>query len=345
MRKPSELCAPVEIFSSLPRVRCPPQQRMRVLLRPAVEPGYELFAWAVCRFIDTPTRSLHDRFLPVSQHKLEIKLEMALVPPPFYTKRTEITQPQANPRLVRPVSRPCMVIFAHTYTLTATIHNNSDNLTESGPWEWGLLYQGPAVGQYLGIIPRYFVPGWPFCYLFLLQQGQQPSWSKWKRIEENQRIREPTFWLIRLFRSKGRQRVVPTDESSSLHVDKNVPRDRESNLSNCHSTFNNSAWDAIWRGAAENEVTKHEEKLTGALRQMSTLRRRHEKWCKGGDIEDCTHKQRYEASYQRMVKVLQQNIWIDDRKFLKSCVKARAEQDNMNHPAYEQKILEIMCES
>jgi len=127
---------------------------------------------------------------------------------------------------------------------------------------------------------------------------------------------------------------VPTDESSSLHLDKNVPRDRESNLSNRHSTFNNSAWDAIWRGAAKNEVPKHEEKLTGALRHMRTLRQRHEKWCKGDDIEDCTHKQRYEALYQRMVKVLQQNTWIDDRKFLKSCVKARAEQDNINHPAY-----------
>jgi len=34
------------------------------------------------------------------------------------------------------------------------------------------------------------------------------------------------------------------------------------------------------------------------------------------------------------VKVLQQNTWIDDRKFLKSCVRARAEQGNLNHPAY-----------
>ena len=35
-----------------------------------------------------------------------------------------------------------------------------------------------------------------------------------------------------------------------------------------------------------------------------------------------------------MVKVLQQNTWIDDRKFLKSCVRARSEQGNINHPAY-----------
>jgi len=67
---------------------------------------------------------------------------------------------------------------------------------------------------------------------------------------------------------------------------------------------------------------------------MSTLRRRYEKWCKGDDIEDCTHKQRYEASYQSMVKVLQQSTWIDDRKILKSCVQAWAEQGNINQPAY-----------
>jgi len=97
-----------------------------------------------------------------------------------------------------------------------------------------------------------------------------------------------------------------------------------------HSTFNNSVWDAIRRGAAENEVQEHEEKLTGAWRQMSTLRRRFEKCCKDDDTEDCTHKQRYEESYQSMVKVLQQNIWIDDRKLLKSCVRARAEQGNIS---------------
>ena len=64
---------------------------------------------------------------------------------------------------------------------------------------------------------------------------------------------------------------------------------------------------ATQRGVAENEVQKHEERLTGAWRQMSKLRRRYERWCKGDDIEDCTHKQRYEASYQSMAKVLQQN--------------------------------------
>jgi len=101
-----------------------------------------------------------------------------------------------------------------------------------------------------------------------------------------------------------------------------------------HSTFNNSVRDAIRRGAAENEVQKHEKRLTGAWRQMSTLRRRYERWCKGDDIEDCTHKQRFEKSCQSIVKVLQQNFWIDDRKLLKSCVQARAEQGNIIHPTF-----------
>jgi len=35
-----------------------------------------------------------------------------------------------------------------------------------------------------------------------------------------------------------------------------------------------------------------------------------------------------------MIKVLQQNTWINDRKFLKSYVWARAEQDNISHPAH-----------
>ena len=87
--------------------------------------------------------------------------------------------------------------------------------------------------------------------------------------------------------------------------------------------------DATRRGAAENDVQKHNERLAGAWRQMSTLRRRYKRVCKGDDVEDCTHKQRLEVSYQSMIKVLQQNTWID-RKFLTSCVRARAQQYDIN---------------
>ena len=123
--------------------------------------------------------------------------------------------------------------------------------------------------------------------------------------------------------------MVPTDKSSSLHVRKPCRQAGKVTYQDCHSTFYNSVRDAIRRGAAENEVQKHED----AWRQMSTRRRRYEKWCKGDDIDDCSHKQ-HEESYQSMVKVLQQNTWTDDRKFLKSCVRARAEQGNINHSAY-----------
>jgi len=43
---------------------------------------------------------------------------------------------------------------------------------------------------------------------------------------------------------------------------------------------------------------------------------------------------RYRTAAWCQVKVLQQNTWIDDRKFSRSCVRANAEQDNINHPAY-----------
>ena len=72
--------------------------------------------------------------------------------------------------------------------------------------------------------------------------------------------------------SDGWQRVVPTDESSSLHVEKTMPQGRESILSRSSFDISFSVRDTIQRGAAENEVQKHEERFTGAWRQMSTFR-------------------------------------------------------------------------
>ena len=80
---------------------------------------------------------------------------------------------------------------------------------------------------------------------------------------------------------------------------------------NRHLIFSNSVRDAIRRGAAQNEVQKHEEKLRGAWRQISTFslrfRRRYEPWCQGDAIEDCSYKQRSVVSHHSMVKVFQQN--------------------------------------
>ena len=73
-------------------------------------------------------------------------------------------------------------------------------------------------------------------------------------------------------RAEGRQRVVPTDESSSLHVEKPCREAGNVTYQDRHSTFEKSVSDAIRRGAEENEVQKYEENLTGAWRRMSTLR-------------------------------------------------------------------------
>jgi len=53
------------------------------------------------------------------------------------------------------------------------------------------------------------------------------------------------------------------DESSSLRVEKLCREAKKVTYKDRHSTFNNSVRDAIQRGAAENEVKKHEEKPTG----------------------------------------------------------------------------------
>ena len=60
-------------------------------------------------------------------------------------------------------------------------------------------------------------------------------------------------------------RVVFTLKKSYREAGKVTYQDR-------HLTFNNIVRDAIRRGPEENEVHKHEERLIGAWRQMSTLR-------------------------------------------------------------------------
>jgi len=92
-----------------------------------------------------------------------------------------------------------------------------------------------------------------------------------------------------------RKRIAAETATFLVKVKAHIYQDR-------HSKFNNSVRDAVRRGTTENELQKHEKRLTGAWRQMNTLRRRYKIWCKGDGIEHCTHKQRYEPSYQSMVK-------------------------------------------
>ena len=144
---------------------------------------------------------------------------------------------------------------------------------------------------------------WSPCHTMFWTSAPRPT-----KFLENKAISDPKIgkeWCQRT------NRAVFTWRKPCREAGKVTYQDR-------HSIFNNIVRDAIRRGAAENEVHKHQDKLTGAWRQMSTLRRRYEKWCKCDDTEDFTHKQRYEASYQSMVKVLQQNMmckmFIDNRK-------------------------------
>ena len=57
--------------------------------------------------------------------------------------------------------------------------------------------------------------------------------------------------------------MVQTDESSIVHVENPYLEAGKVTYQDRHSTSNNSVRDAIRRGAAENEVQKHEERLTG----------------------------------------------------------------------------------
>ena len=52
-----------------------------------------------------------------------------------------------------------------------------------------------------------------------------------------------------------------------------------------------------WSDASWSELESLEWCVFSDESLESTLRRRYEKWCKGDDIKNCTHKQRYEASY------------------------------------------------
>ena len=54
-----------------------------------------------------------------------------------------------------------------------------------------------------------------------------------------------------------RKRIAAGTATFLVKVKAHIYQDR-------HSKFNNSVRDAVRRGAAENEVQKHEERLTGA---------------------------------------------------------------------------------
>jgi len=86
------------------------------------------------------------------------------------------------------------------------------------------------------------------------------------------------------------QKLAHPDRVLSLRLGKPCCEAGKVTYQDRRSTFNDSKRNAIRRGAAENEVPKHQEKLTCAGRQISTPRRRYEKWCRGDDMG---HKRLY----------------------------------------------------
>jgi len=71
---------------------------------------------------------------------------------------------------------------------------------------------------------------------------------------------------------KGKEWCQRTNRAVFTQAWKNPCREAgKVTYQDCHSTFNNSVRDAIRIRAAENEVPKHEERLTCSWRQISTL--------------------------------------------------------------------------
>jgi len=80
------------------------------------------------------------------------------------------------------------------------------------------------------------------------------------------------------------------------------------------ATWNNGVRKAIRRGAAENEVQKHRELMTGAWKKISTQRRR------------------FEVNYDPgLLEILQKDTWRNDKDFEKTCVRKRTA--DKKHPA------------
>jgi len=86
---------------------------------------------------------------------------------------------------------------------------------------------------------------------------------------------------------------VPRDESSSFHVGNKSSLRQGKQLTKIvvrHLMIALRDKILVRRGAAENEVQKLEKKLTGAQRQIRTLRQRYERGWQGDDKEDCAQE-------------------------------------------------------
>ena len=79
------------------------------------------------------------------------------------------------------------------------------------------------------------------------------------------------------------------------------------------STWNSGVRKAIRRGSAEEEVRKHQDRVTGAWKQIRK------------------HKRRVDISYDpSMVTALQHGTWMDEEGFKKTCIREKKKRGR--HP-------------
>ena len=83
----------------------------------------------------------------------------------------------------------------------------------------------------------------------------------------------------------------------------------------CKSTWNSGVRKEIRQGLADEEVRKHQDRVTGAWKQISK------------------QKQRVNASYDpSMVMALQHGTWMDEEGFKKTCIKEKKRRGDIHQP-------------
>ena len=80
------------------------------------------------------------------------------------------------------------------------------------------------------------------------------------------------------------------------------------------STWNSGVRKAIRRGSAEEEVSKHWDRVTGAWKQISKQSRR---------VDD-----------PNMVTALQHGTWMNEMGFKKFCVREKKKREGIHQPFY-----------
>jgi len=91
------------------------------------------------------------------------------------------------------------------------------------------------------------------------------------------------------------------------------------------STWNSGVRKAIRRGSAEEEVRKHQDRVTGAWKQISKQRRR------------------VDISYNpSMVTALQHGTWMDDEGFKKTCIREKKKWRDIHQPFYGTWVADFM---